>query len=311
MNLVLKSLYLLLETLKINRVNLLQFLKKIFSPITLTLNYIQNHFKAMIFVLILFLIFAPQSDEKFTSNNLQQINLVGPLMEVSEVLEQIEKASSNKSIKGVLISIDSPGGAVAPSIEVAYAIKRLKEKKPVIAYASGTIASGSYYASIWANEIIANPGSMVGSIGVVMQGADFSELMDKVGIKSQSVQAGKYKKVGTADRAWTGYEINELNKVINGTYELFTTDVAEARSLDIKKRETYANAHIFTAKQAKDVGLIDSIGVSYDAKKRVAELSGVSKPVWNKEDKLEKLMKKISAQAAVTLHTYFPSIILR
>jgi len=289
----------------------MELIKKLFSPITATLGFIQNHFKAMIFVLILFLLFAPQSDQDFTPNNLQQISLIGPILEVSEVVKQIDDAASNDSIKGVLLIVNSPGGAVAPSIEVAYAIKRLKAKKPVVAYASGTIASGSYYASIWANEIIANPGSMVGSIGVIMQGADLSELMSKIGIKTQSVQAGKYKKVGTGDRPWAPHEVNELNKVIQGTYELFTTDVANARGLDIKKRDMFANAHIFTAKQAKDVGLIDSIGVSYDAKQRVIKLSGVTKPVWNKEDKFDKLMKKLSATTAVALHTYFPNIILK
>jgi protease-4 len=289
----------------------MQFIKTIFSPILAIMGFIQNHFKAMIFLLILFLIFAPENEKDFTPNNLQQINLTGPIMEVSEVIEQIDEAASNSAIKGVLLVVDSPGGAVAPSIEVAYAVKRLKIVKPVIVYASGTIASGSYYASIWANEIIANPGSMVGSIGVIMQGADLSELMSKIGVKSQSVQAGKYKKVGTGDREWTPYEVNELNKVINGTYDLFTADVANARGLDINKRDAFANAHIFTAHQAKDVGLVDSIGVSYDAKERLVHLSGVVNPVWNKEDKFDKIMKRLSAQTAITLHTYFPSIVLK
>ena len=289
----------------------MQFIKKLFSPITATMSYIQNHFKAMLFVLILVLIFAPASEEDLKLNNLQSINLVGPIMEVSEVLEQLESATSNDNIKGVLFVIDSPGGAVAPSIELAYAIKRLTEKKPVLAYAKGTIASGSYYASIWADEIMVNPGSMVGSIGVVMQGADMSELMSKIGVKTQSVQAGKYKKIGTPDRAWTDYEVNELNKVIQGTYDMFTNDVAKARGLDIKKRDFYANAHIFTASQAKDVGLVDSLGVTYDAKKRIEELSGVVNPTWNKEDKFDKLMKKLSATTAITLHTYFPSLVLK
>jgi protease-4 len=289
----------------------MQFIKNIFSPVLSTIKFIQEHFKAMLFLLILFLIFAPQSKEDLKPHNLEQINLIGSIMEVSEVVNQIEEATSNKFVKGILLNIDSPGGAVAPSIEVAYAIKRAKEKKPVVVYASGTLASGSYYASIWANEIIANPGSMVGSIGVIMQGADISELMSKIGIKSQSVQAGKYKKVGASDREWTDYEINELNKVIQGTYDLFTTDVANARGLDIKKRDTFANAHIFTAKQAQDVGLVDTIGVEYDAKNRLAELSGVSEQLWNKEDRFDKLMKKLSAQTAVTLHTYFPTLMLK
>lgn len=289
----------------------MNFIKKLFLPITMPMKFIQDHFKAMVFLLILFLIFAPASEQDLTPNNLVQINLVGPLMEVTEVLEQIESARTNKNIKGVLLSVDSPGGAVAPSIEIAYAIKRLKAQKPVVVYAKGTIASGSYYASIWADEIMVNPGSMVGSIGVVMQGADMSGLMQTLGIKSQSVQAGKYKKVGTPDRPWEDYEVNELNKVIQGTYDMFTNDVAEARGLDINKRNTFANAHIFTAHQAKEVGLVDSLGVSFDAKVKVIQLSGVVKPVWNKEDKFDKIMKKLTATTAVTLHTYFPSIVLK
>jgi protease IV len=289
----------------------MNFFKKLFAPITWSMNYIQNHFKAMLFVLILFLLFAPASETELTLNNLEQISLNGPIMEVSEVLEQIEKASKKESIKGVLLVVDSPGGAVSPSIEIAQAIKRLKEKKPVVVYAKGTLASGSYYASIWADEIIANPGSMVGSIGVIMQGANLSGLMSKIGIASQTVQAGKYKKVGTSDREWTEFEINELNKVIQGTYDMFTKDVADARGLEYAKRDIYANAHIFTAAQARDVGLIDSLGVAYDAKQKLVELSGVKEPVWNKEDKFDKFMKKLSATTAMTLHTYFPELVLK
>lgn len=289
----------------------MEFIKKLFSPITATLGYIQNNFKAMLFLLLLFLIFAPSSETDLQQNNLQEISLVGPIMEVSEVLKQIEEASTNEHIKGVLLNIDSPGGAVAPSIEIAYAIKRLKLIKPVVVYASGTLASGSYYASIWANEIIVNPGSMVGSIGVIMEGADLSGIMDKFGVKTQTVQAGKYKKVGAMDRAWTEFEVNELNKVIQGTYDMFTEDVANARGLDITKRDMFANAHIFTAAQAKDVGLVDSLGVSYDAKMKLIQLSGVTKPIWNEEDKFDKIMKKLTASTAVTLHTYFPALTLK
>ena len=289
----------------------MDFLRKLFSPITWTMNYIQNHFKAMLFVLLLFLLFAPASETELTLNNLEQISLSGPIMEVTEVLEQIEKAGKKESIKGVLLVVDSPGGAVSPSIEIAQAIKRLKEQKPVVVYAKGTLASGSYYASIWADEIIVNPGSMVGSIGVIMQGANLSGLMSKIGIASQTVQAGKYKKVGTSDREWTEYERNELNKVIQGTYDMFTKDVADARGLDYTKRDIYANAHIFTAAQAKDVGLIDELGVAYDAKQRLIELSGVKEPVWNKEDKFDKLMKRLSASTAMTLYTYFPELVLK
>lgn len=288
----------------------MELIKKIFAPIIWCIKLIQNNFKAMVFILILFLLFAPKSEQELAHNNLTQINLVGPIMEVSEVLEQIEDANKDDKVKGVLFVVNSPGGAVAPSIEIAYALKRLKEKKPVVVYAKGTIASGSYYASIWADEIFANPGSMVGSIGVIMHGADLSGIMEKVGIKTQVVKAGRYKQIGTSDREWKDYEVNELNKVIQGTYDMFAQDVADARGLDVKKRDNFANAHIFTALQAKKVGLIDSIGVAYDAKEKLIKLSGVKDPIWNKEDKFDKFMKKLSATTAVTLHTYFPSRVM-
>lgn len=289
----------------------MDFIKKLFLPITVPMKFIQDHFKAMLFLLLLFLLFAPQNEQSLHTNNLQEISLIGLIMDSTEIVSKIDAAANDDSIKGVLLSVNSPGGAVAPSIEIAYAIKRLKKKKPVVAYAKGTIASGSYYASIWVDEIIANPGSMVGSIGVIMKGADLSEVMQKIGIKMQGVHAGKYKELGTTDRPWSDYEVNELNKVIQGTYDMFTQDVADARGLDLKKRDFYANAHIFTAKQAMKVGLVDSLGVSFDAKKRVVELSRVKDPIWNKEDKFDKLLKKLSASTAITLHTYFPSMVLQ
>ncbi|MEE8588646.1 MAG: signal peptide peptidase SppA [Sulfurimonadaceae bacterium] len=286
-------------------------LKKLFLPITATLGFIQKYFKSMLFLLLVFVLFAPADEQDLVPNNLQEIKLVGPIFDTTEVVEQIDKARENNKVKGVLLTVNSPGGTVPPSIEVMYAVKRLKEVKPVVVYAAGTLASGSYYASVYADEIIANPGSMVGSIGVIMHGADVSGLMSKIGIKSQVIKAGKYKQVGTADREWSKEEKEELNKVIQGTYKMFVHDVATARGLDEQKSHLYADAHIFTAEQAKEVGLIDSLGVAYDAKKRVEVLSEVTAPRWNKEDKFDKLMKKLSAETALMIHTYFPAISLR
>jgi len=286
-------------------------LKKLFLPITATLKFINDHFKAMLFLLLLFLIFAPVSEEEMHQPNLQSIALEGPIFEVSELLEQIEEAQNDDTIKGVLFEVNSPGGAIAPSIEVAYAIKRLSETKPVIAYSSGILASGSYYASIWADAIVANPGTMVGSIGVIIEGANFEELMKKVGIKSQVAKAGKYKQIGTAEREWTDFERAELDKVIQGNYDMFTTDVAEARGLELANRSQYADAHIFTAAQAMEVGLIDAIGVRHDAMKALEERAGVSEPHWKQEDKFEKFMKQFAAEGVSLLHVYFPSVILK
>ncbi len=106
----------------------MEAVKKIFSYIGKTINYIQNHFKAMLFLLFVALLFVPASEDELTPNNLQQINLIGAIMDPSEVLEQIQKAQKDDKIKGVLLNVNSPGGAVAPSVEISYAIKRLEKK---------------------------------------------------------------------------------------------------------------------------------------------------------------------------------------
>ncbi len=285
-------------------------IKQFFSPFFAVMKFIQNHFKAMIFLLILFLVFSPSGTELVTAN-LTKIKLEGPIMDATLVVDQLESARNDKSIKGVLFIVNSPGGAVAPSIEIMEAIKRLKAEKPVIAYAAGTIASGSYYASIYANEIYVNPGSMVGSIGVIMQGSNFSGLAQKIGVSEQTVKAGKYKEVGTSMRAWEPYETAELEKVINSTYRLFVNDVAKARKLDPAEHTEFADAHIFTASQAKEVGLIDHVGVGFDAENALIELAGVKKAVWQEEDKIESFIRRLNSESASFLGAYFSSLTLK
>ncbi|AXX91547.1 signal peptide peptidase SppA [Malaciobacter molluscorum LMG 25693] len=278
------------------------FFKTLFSPIIAILDFITKYFKTIVFLTIMyFVIFSGSNNEisKFQEDyaNLQKIELTGPIINSKAILEQIEKARTNVNIKGVLLEVNSPGGAVAPSIEIAYAIKRLKQVKPVVAYASGTIASGSYYASIWANKIIANPGSIVGSIGVIFQGANVEELMEKIGVKAQTIKVGKYKEVGTLTRTWSTYEKDELEKVINDTYDMFISDVATARNLKKSDSNKFADAHIFTARQAKEVKLIDEVGTMYSAKAELIKLSKVSNPIWKKEDKINKLIDKFMNEA--------------
>ncbi|WP_151951160.1 signal peptide peptidase SppA [Aliarcobacter butzleri] len=287
-----------------------EFFRKLFSPVIAILDFITKYFKTIVFLTIIYVVFFNSDEERISTKstaNLQKIELVGPIIDVSKTLENIEKAKTDTNIKGVLLVVDSPGGAVAPSVEVAYAIKELKQIKPVVVYASGVIASGSYYASIWANKIIANPGSMVGSIGVIMQGVNTKELMDKIGIQTQTVKAGKYKESGTPTRKWTEFEEKQLQSVIDDTYNMFITDVATARNLDIKNYTSFADAKIFTSKQAKDVGLVDEVANITVAQKTLAELSKVENPVWKKEDKFEKFMDKLVSEAVSQISMNFVS----
>lgn len=276
----------------------MNFLKNILKIITVPIEFIQNHFKATLLVVIVFFIYQSSNPEDLVTPNLQTIHLEGAIMDASLVLEEIESAKTDENIKGVLLSVNSPGGAVAPSVEIAYAIKELNAIKPVVAYASGTMTSGSYYASIWASKIIANPGSMVGSIGVIMQSVDASELMSKLGVKTQTVKVGTYKEAGTPTRQWTKAEKEELDKVIGNTYDMFVSDVASARKLKVEDKNKFADAHIFTAIQAKNVGLVDSVATIGDAKRMVQTMAKVKDPIWNKKDKVDKFLEKFANETA-------------
>ena len=276
-----------------------------FSAIGKTIKWIGEHFKGMLFLLIVLVVFMPKSETTLNPANLQEIELLGPIMNADMIIKEIEKAQKDLKIKGVLLNVNSPGGAVPPSIEIAYAIKELKKHKPVIAYASGIMASGSYYASIYANKIIANPGSVVGSIGVIMQSVNAEELMETIGIKPQIVKQGTYKEAGTPTREWTAQERAELETLTKDTYDLFVKDVATARGLDINASNSYADAHIFSSKRAKDVGLIDEIGTKMTAKTQVASLAKVKTPVWKEKDKLESFMENLGTKSVMKLQSYF------
>ena len=276
-----------------------------FSAIGRAIRWIGQHFLGMLFLLIAFVVLMPSSTTELKPANLQEIQLAGPIINADVILKEIEEIQQDPKIKGVLLNINSPGGAVPPSIEIAYAIKALKEHKPVVAYASGIMASGSYYASIYANKIIANPGSIVGSIGVIMESANIEELMKTVGVKTQIVKQGTYKEAGTPTREWTAEERAELERLTKDTYDLFINDVATARSLDIKQSKDYADAHIFSAQRAKDAGLIDAVGVKSDAKKEIEKLAKVTEPVWKEKDKLESFMEQFANKSWLQLQNYF------
>ena len=279
------------------------FVKNLFSPLTATLDFIQKYFKSLLFLLIIFLIFFSADEKVLKEPNLMKLELSGPIEDIDSFMEELKEAEK-KSIKGVLFVVNSPGGAVAPSVEISLAIKRLKEQKPVIAYASGTMASGSYYASIWANKIIANPGSTIGSIGVLFQGMNIEDLLKKIGVRPQVVAEGKYKQVGTIFREWKPWEKAELEKLIKDTYDMFVEDVAKARGLDINKSSQFADAHIFTAREAKKVGLIDEVGSIYDAKKEIEKLSKVKEPVWKEPGKFDKFMENLAQESSKLLFNY-------
>ncbi|EAJ3320087.1 signal peptide peptidase SppA [Campylobacter jejuni] len=276
----------------------MQILKSFFKALGCGIKFINTYFKTFVLLLIVIWILIPSANSSSNLANLERIDLKGEIFDSSAVLEKIINAKNDSNIKGVLFVIDSPGGAFAPSMELALAIKDLKIKKPVLVYASGTMASGSYLAGVGANKILANPASFIGSIGVIMQGADLSGLANKLGIKEQTIQAGEFKSAGTFARAWNENERNFLQGLIDQSYDLFTGFVAKERALDLNKKDQWANARVFLAAKAKELGLIDELGNYENAKKELEKLANVSNPVWKEEDKIDKFLNRLEGQAS-------------
>lgn len=281
------------------------FLRFIFAPIVAVFKFINTYFKTMIFLLLVFLIFFSDKEGGVNPPNLAQINLTGTIMDAHKALEEIDTASKDEAIKGVLLYIDSPGGALAPSVELYTAVKNLRAKKPVIAYAGGSMASGSYYAGVSADKILANPGAFIGSIGVIMQGADLSELAAKIGVSQQIVKAGEYKEAGTFLRPWSEVEKRQLQSLVNASYAMFVSDVATARKLDVTKRDEWANARVFLARDAAKLGLIDEVSDYFSAKRELERMSGVANPVWKQKPAFEKFLDKVAGESAKSLVNLF------
>ncbi|HFW6577435.1 TPA: signal peptide peptidase SppA [Campylobacter jejuni] len=276
----------------------MQILKLFFKALGCGIKFINTYFKTFVLLLIVIWILMPSANSSSNLANLERIDLKGEIFDSSAVLEKIINAKNDSNIKGVLFVIDSPGGAFAPSMELALAIKDLKIKKPVLVYASGTMASGSYLAGVGANKILANPASFIGSIGVIMQGADLSGLANKLGIKEQTIQAGEFKSAGTFARAWNENERNFLQGLIDQSYDLFTGFVAKERALDLNKKDQWANARVFLAAKAKELGLIDELSNYESAKKELEKLTNVSNPVWKEEDKIDKFLNRLEGQTS-------------
>lgn len=237
--------------------------------------------------------------------NLAEIKLSGAIMDESAILKEIYSIQDDKNIKAVLLNINSPGGAFAPSFEISNAIKELNKEKPVIAYASGTMASGSYLSGVWANKIYANKGSFIGSIGVIMQGFNIEELASKIGIKDQVVKAGEFKEAGTIMRAWSQSEKQSLQDLVDKSYDLFVSEVATARRLNKNDENLWANARVFLPDEALNLGLIDEISNYKKVKDEVVKISGVQNPVWKEKSKYDEFMDTFSSKVANLIMSEF------
>ena len=205
------------------------------------------------------------------------VRVEGPIMDSSQAVAELEAFGDDPMVKAIVVRIDSPGGGVAPSQEIYNAVKRVrKEQHKTVVASMGTVAaSGGYYIAVATDRILANPGTLTGSIGVIMQMANFQELLEKVGVKSVVIKTGKFKDLGSPFRPMVEEERQLLEAVMDDTLSQFIEAVAEGRSMDAAEVEQLADGRIFTGRQAKTVLLIDEIGDLHDAIKLAGELGGI------------------------------------
>src|SRR5256712_7288017 len=240
---------------------------------------------AVIVIAIALTVGSQESADFPFSDRIQVVDVEGELLESRPILEQLKRYEDSNSIKAILLNIDSPGGGVAVSQEIYAEIKRLREKKDktIIAYLSSTGASGAYYVACAANQIVANPGTIVGSIGVIAEWVNYADLLEWAKVKDVVFKTGEFKDTGSPSRPLTDNERKYFQGLIDDMYVQFLEAVSAGRKLDLQEVRSIADGRVFTGRGAKQRELGAEIGNFQDAADMTAKLPGISgKPPFNR-----------------------------
>jgi protease IV len=207
------------------------------------------------------------------------VEIEGIIIDVDDVVRELKELRDNPTVRAVVIRINSPGGVVAPTQEVHDAIERLRKAgKPVVASLGAVAASGGYYIAVAADQIYANPGTLTGSIGVIMQMANFESLMKKVGVDYVVVKAGQFKDIGNVGRPMTPDERRVLQALLDDVHGQFIGAVAAGRKLDRDEVVRFADGRVFSGTQAKELKMVDALGGLEDAVLAAGKLAGLPSP---------------------------------
>ncbi len=238
------------------------------------------------------------------SSGVGLVEVKGLIVDPQETVRQLHDFGKDDKVKAVVLRIDSPGGVVGPSQEISAAVKKLKAKKPVIVSMGSVAASGGYYIAAPASLIYANPGTITGSIGVLMKFSNLEGLMNKVGMKAFTLKTGKFKDVGSPARLMTAEEKAMLQSVIDSTHSQFVRSVAEGRKLPEDKVRGIADGRIFSGEQALALKLVDKLGTMQDAVEEAARLGGISgEPHLIKPPKKKKLLMDMLVEESASKFT--------
>jgi protease IV len=229
-----------------------------------------------ILLLVLVNLFFPDLDLS-TEDRIALVRIEGVILDSQTTVGDLKRFGDNPSVKAIVLRIDSPGGGVVPSQEIYDAVQRVRNKsnKAVIASMGTVAASGGYYIAAATDRILANPGTLTGSIGVIMEMANIEGLLKKIGVEGVVVKSGRYKDVGSPLRRMSDEEQALLQSVMDDVHKQFIEAVAAGRSLEVADVKALADGRIFTGRQAKDAKLVDELGNLEDAIQLAAEMAGI------------------------------------
>ncbi len=244
------------------------------------------------------------------------LEVKGVIANVQPTIEELAKFRRDGSVKAVVVRIESPGGGVSPSQELYQEIRRTVREKPVVVSMGSVAASGGYYIACAAQKIYANPGTITGSIGVILQFTNFEELLRKIGFRMEVVKSGPYKDVGNPGREMTAEEKAYLQEMVDNVHQQFVRDVARGRRMKVEKVREVADGRIFTGEQAMELGLVDELGNLKDAinaAAKMAAIEGEPKIVYPEKEKksvFDYLFDRVTEKIANNLQPYMGLLLL-
>ena len=203
------------------------------------------------------------------------VEIKGVISQSSWIIEELRQYVEDDGVKAIILRIDSPGGGVGPAQEIYREVMKIKLRKKVVTSMGSVAASGGYYVACASDLIVANPGTITGSIGVIMQFSNFEELLKKIGIKGMVLKSGEHKDIGSPFREMTPEEKAIMQEVLNNVHQQFIQAVADGRKLDRSKVIQVADGRILTGEQAKNLGLVDQMGNLQDTIDITAKMAGI------------------------------------
>jgi protease-4 len=251
------------------------------------------------------------SEQFDKQGNVGVVEITGIISSSKKVVKQIKDFRENDSIKAIIVRINSPGGGIGPSQEIYTEVMRTREKKPIIASLGSVAASGGYYIASAAKKIVANPGTITGSIGVIVEYTNIQEVLKKIGLSAVVIKSGKFKDIGSPVREITDAEKEFLQNLVDELHMQFVNHAAEGRGMDTEVMSKIADGRIYTGQTALELNLIDRLGNFEDSIEFAGTLGGIQEgkvvPVYPQQDKIsflkeftESLFKDINITSPIS-----------